>query len=428
MPRSDTASTDLGTIDYYTEPSILPDPFPYYEFVRGQGPVWREPAHGIHVVTGYDEITEIMRDHERFSSCNAFGAPYGLPGDPDGDDVNEEIEKHRDHFPNSEVLINFDPPKHTDHRGLMMRLLTPRRLQQNEAFIGQLADQLIDAFAPAGTCDFISDYAHPFAAFVIIDLMGVPEEDHPEIREAIVSEGAPGALGKQAEGANTLAHLEKWFTRYVEERRREPRDDVLTRLASGTFADGSLPEVMEVVRAATILFAGGQGTAARFLGNAMKMLAESPGIQKQLRADPDRIPGFVEEMLRFDSPVKTAFRMARVTTKVAGIEIPAGSNVMLLLGAAGRDPRRFSDPAGFDLDRANAREHVAFGRGAHSCPGAPLVRAEGRITVERMLRRFDDIRVSEAAHGPPGSRRFDYTQSYILHGLESLHLELDPAG
>jgi cytochrome P450 len=227
---------------------------------------------------------------------------------------------------------------------------------------------------------------------------------------------------------NLLKHLEEWFTRYVEDRRANPRDDVLTRLASSRFPDGSTPEVIDVVRVSSFLYAGGQGTAARFLGNAMKLLAERPEVQRKLRQEPDRIPSFVEEMLRFNSPVKANFRMARKTTKIAGVEIPAGSNILLLLGAAGRDSRRFANPEEFDLDRDNAREHVAFGRGIHSCPGAPLVRSEGRITVERMLQRLGEIRISDARHGPPGSRRFEYSPSYILHGVDALHLEFTPLG
>jgi cytochrome P450 len=420
--------SDFAAIDFYTEESILADPFAYYEFVRRQGPVWREPVHGNFVVTGCDEITEIQRDYDRFSSCNSFGTPIGLPGGPHGDDVSELIEKHRDRFPNSESLVNYDPPRHTAHRALMMRLLTPKRLQENEAFVRRLADQKIDAFVSRGSCEFISEYAHPFAAFVIIDLMGVPESDHGALRASFAAQGTPGALGKQVASVNLLKHLEDWFTRYVADRRANPRDDVLTRLASSRFPDGSTPEVVDVVRVASFLYAGGQGTAARFLGNALKLLAERPEIQRKLRKEPERIPAFVEEVLRFNSPVKANFRMARKTTKVAGVEIPAGSNVLLLLGAAGRDSRRFGNPDEFDLERDNAREHIAFGRGIHSCPGAPLVRSEGRITVERMLGRLDDIRISDARHGPPGARRFEYSPSYILHGLDALHLEFAPLG
>jgi cytochrome P450 len=413
--------------DFFRDPLVVEDPFAYYELARSEGPVWREPYHGCFVVTGYDEMMEVYRDPGTFSSCNAFGGPFpGLPEDPTGDDASALIEQYRHVFPSNESLITFDPPRHTDHRGLMMRLLTPGRLRENEAFTWRLADEQIGSFASKGYCEFLAEYAQPLAMLVIADLLGVPPTDQAELRRRMVVKGPAGAVGEKVEG-NFLAGLEDYFTAYVEDRRRQPRDDVLTKMALATFSDGSLPEVIEVVRVATILFAGGQGTAARFLGNALALLAEQPELQDLLRRDPAQVPHFVEEMLRFNSPVKTNFRMARASTMLRGVEVPAGSSLMLLMPAADRDERRFGYPAEFHLDRANSQQHMAFGRGIHSCPGAPLVRHEARITVERMLDRLRDIRLSEEHHGPPVARRFDYTPTYILRGVEALHLVFDPA-
>ena len=308
----------------------------------------------------------------------------------------------------------------------MMRLLTPKRLHENETFTWSLAREQIEAFAPRGRCEFVGEYAQPLAMLVIADLLGVPSADQVELRHRIVARGPAGTVGQELEG-NFLGHLEDIFVGYVEARRREPTDDVMTKMAVGTFSDGSLPEVVEVVRLATFLFSGGQGTAARFLANAMSFLAQQPELQELLRHDHDHIPAFIEEMLRFESPVKTNFRMARVATSLGGVTVPAGSTLMLLLPAADRDGRQFVSPNEFHLTRPNAREHIAFGRGAHSCPGAPLVRHEGRITVQCMLDRLESIRLSEEHHGPPGARRFDYTPTYILRGVEALHLEFTAA-
>lgn len=418
--------TEQRVGDFFSDEVLVKDPYPYYEHARRQGPVWQEPHHGVFVVTGYDEIVAVYRDSDTYSSCNSFGGPFpGLPEDP-GEDATALIERFRDVFPSHESLLTFDPPAHTDHRGLMMRLLTPKRLKENEEFMWRLADQLIDGFASAGACDFIADYAQPFALLVVADLLGVPESDQAELRRRMVANGPAGAVGQPAEG-NFLAHLEDFFTAYIEDRRREPKDDVLGRMARAAFSDGSMPEVIDVVRVATILFAGGQGTAARFLGNMMMLIGEDPDLQALLRTDRDEIAPLVEEALRLYSPVKSNFRMARRSAAVGGVPIPAGSTLMLLLGAADRDGRRFECPAEFHLDRPNAREHIAFGRGIHSCPGAPLVRADGRVTLERMLDRLCDIRISEAHHGPPGRRLYRYTPTYILRGVEELHLEFTPS-
>ena len=214
---------------------------------------------------------------------------------------------------------------------------------------------------------------------------------------------------------------------YIEDRRREPKNDVLTSLALGTYPDGSTPEVTAVVRTATFLFAAGQETTARLLAVALKYLCEYPELQDELRAHRDRIPNFIEEALRIESPVKADFRLARRSTSIGGVEIDAGTPVMVLNGAANRDPRLFEDPAEFRIDRPNAKVHMAFGRGAHSCPGGPLARVEGRVSVERILDRMRDIRLSEEHHGPPSDRSFRYEPTWVLRGLHKLYIEFTPA-
>src|SRR5437762_97145 len=139
------------------------------------------------------------------------------------------------------------------------------------------------------------------------------------------------------------------------------------------------------------------------------------------------IPNFIEETLRIESPLRGQFRMARKRTTLAGVDIPAGSSLLLLPGAANRDPRFFENPYEFDIDRKNARKHLAFGFGIHTCAGAPLARAEGKVTLNRLLDRTSDITISEAAHGPANARRYEYLPTYLFRGLTNLHLEFTPA-
>jgi len=311
-----------------------------------------------------------------------------------------------------------------------MRLITPRRLKESEQYMRELAERTIDGFLGKGECDFIRDFATPYTMLVIADLVGVPEEDRDKFTERFSQPADGGGVGStsgEAMADHPLAWLYGEFCRYVEDRRSNPRDDVLSGLATATFPDGSLPEVLDVVRVATIIFAAGHESSTRFLTSAVMTLAEHPGLQRTLRAQPALIPNFVEEVLRTESVVKGDFRLARVSTEVAGVAIPAGSHVMLLHGAANRDPRMFESPDEFRLDRANARQHMAFGRGIHTCPGAPLVRAEGRAAIESLLARTSAIRISEKAHGPAGTRQFRYLPSFVLRGLSDLTLELDPA-
>lgn len=430
IQHGDRYMTETDRADFFRGSEYVGDPYPYFQALREECPVQVEPFHGVVMVTGYEEAVSIYTNPAVFSSCNSVTGPFpGFPVPLHGDDVSETIEAHRDALPFSDQIITFDPPKHKDHRGLLMRMLTPRRLRENEDFMWRRANQQMDEFIDRGSCEFIKDYAGPFTLSVIADLLGVPEADHGWFRENLQGghrEEGLGSTGSRRLSQNPLEFLYERFSAYIEERRRQPRQDVLTAMALTTFPDGSEPEVIDVVRVAANLFSAGQETTVRLLGAALLLIGDVPELQQALRADRSLIPDFVEECLRMESPVKGDFRLSRTTSEVGGVEIPAGSTVMVINAAANRDPRRFEQPDRFVIDRDNSREHLAFGRGVHSCPGGPLARAETRISIERLLDRTSDIRISESAHGPRGSRHFEYVPTYILRGLQSLELEFDP--
>ncbi len=424
------------SVDFFTDESLIEDPYPYFEHLRAKCPVVAMPHYGVVAVSGYEEAIEVYRNIDTFSSCNSVVGPFAtFPVPLEGDDVGAIIDRHRDQLPMNEHMVTMDPPMHTRERALLMRLLTPKRLKENEAFMRRVVDQQLDEFIAAGHCEFIGAYAQPFAMLVVADVLGVPEADHSTFRHffglaatpgGISSSGQDGVDSEDQRSLNMLDSLDDWFASYIEDRRREPRHDVLTDLALAKYPDGSTPEVDAVVRTATFLFAAGQETTARLLATGLKYLAEYPELQDELRAHRDRVPDFIEEALRIESPVKADFRLARRAANVGGVDIGPGTPVMLLNGAANRDPRRFECPAEFRVDRPNSKEHLAFGRGAHSCPGGPLARAEGRISIDRILDRMQDIRLSEEHHGPPGDRRFEYEPTWVLRGLHDLHIEFTP--
>jgi cytochrome P450 len=157
-------------------------------------------------------------------------------------------------------------------------------------------------------------------------------------------------------------------------------------------------------------------------------LGENPDLQQRLRDDRSLVPAFIEESLRLEPPINGTFRLSRTPTTVRDTEIPAGSTVMVLPSAANRDPREFEDPDELRLDRGNARQHIAFGHGIHTCAGAPLARAESNVSLQRLLDRLGDIRISDAHHGPAGDRHWEYTQTWMLRGHDRLHLEFTPIG
>jgi len=420
---------DWKTVDFFSDAELVDDPYPYFDQLRAEAPVLRLP-NGVVAVTGFDEASEVYLDGSNFSSCNAVIGPFAqFPVPLEGDDITDVIEKYRHELPMNEHMVTMDPPAHTRERALLMRLITTRRLKENEQFMFRLADRLLDEIGDSGRCEFISAYTQPFAMLVVADLLGVPESEHEQFRKGFGLSPSPGKVGETTFAGgdlNPLSWLDEWFTRYIEDRRRQPRKDVLTDLALATYPDGTLPDVTAVVRTATFLFAAGQETTARLLAVALKYLAEQPELQDRLRHDRSLIPNVIEEALRIESPVKADFRLAKRTVSVAGTTVEAGTPVMLLNGAANRDPRRFECPAEFRADRPNSRAHMAFGRGNHTCPGGPLARAEGRVSLERILDRWRDIRLSEEHHGPPGARRFRYEPTWVLRGLSKLYLEFTP--
>ena len=340
--------SEFEKANFMTDRALQDDPYPYFDWVRRQGPVWREPHFGMYMITGHPEAMAIYSDPATFpendlasgtySSCNVVcGAFVKFSVPLEGDDVSDIIVRYRDELPFSDQLPSFDPPNHTAHRHLLMRLITPKRLKENEDFMWQFADQLIDAFEEQGTCEMVGSYAEPFTLTVIADLEGVPESDHSLFRERL-------STAHKDVGHKPLEFLYERFTQYIEDRRRAPTHDVLSGLAVATFPDGSTPEVKDAALIAANLFAGGQETTVRLLSFALRMLGERPDLQEAVREDREKIPNFIEETLRLESPLRTQFRMARVATQLGDVDIPAGASLMLIPGACNRDPRVFDHP------------------------------------------------------------------------------------
>jgi cytochrome P450 len=412
--------------DYFTDPSVSQNPLPWIEGMRARGPVTRETFHNSVVVTGYDETLDVYSRPETFSNAACVGgALAGLPFEPSGDDISDEIAANHHKFPFSEHFITLDGEEHRVQRGLMTRLLTFKRLKANEIFTNAFASQLIDGFAERRRCEFIGEFAQPFSTTVIADLLGVPDEDRPELRTKMVP--PPGSIDQEGPEnvANPWAGFEKVFADYLDERRRVPCDDMLTDLVNSKLPDGSDPGIDTMVRVATFLFIGGQGTSARLLGSAVRILAERQDLQSELRNDRSKIPLFIEEVLRLETPSLSDFRLTRRTSTIGDVEVKAGTVVTMSITGANRDPRRFDNPNEFDMKRHNVRDHLAFGRGPHGCPGAPLARLEARVAIERLFDRLGTIRIDEDRHGGPEDRHYRYAASYILRGLEELHLRFD---
>lgn len=421
--------TNFATADFFTDTSLIENPFPYFEYLRSQGPIARLPHRNVLAVTGYAEALEILNDPQTFSSANAATGPIpDLPFEPEGDDITEQLNAHRDEMIATGLVVAKDGKEHANHRSLMMNLFTPTRLKSNEEYMWTLADTLLDNFVDRGHCDLIAEYATPFATLVIADLLGIPENDRITFCEKLGP--PPGAVGGEVDYMDAqvlgMSFLFEYFGQYLAERREQSKGDILSQFAQAKFPDGSTPSVDDLVWISAFLFGAGQDTTARLLGASLRVFCENPALQKQVRNDRSLIPAFIDEVVRYEGPVKCASRLAVKTTTVAGVEIKAGTTISLLYGACNRDPREFEAPTEIRLNRPNARKHLGFGRGVHTCAGMPLAKAEVTASLNRILDRMTDIKLSEEHHGKPGNQRFTYEPIYTLRALKNLFIEFTP--
>ncbi len=415
--------------DYFTDRTVLLDPYDYFEEVRAHGPVVQREDHDMLFITGFAEAVEVLLNKADYSSSIATAGPVApLPYAVDSDDISAKVAAHSESMRMQDLMVNYDGDAHTAARSLLNTLFVPSRLKANEEFMFNFADEMVREMVAKGICEIVNEVATPYVTLVVADLLGVPAEDRQKFREVIDAGPPSGNMDapQESQQSKALQFMVGYFARYLSERRADPRDDVMTELALAKSPDGTMPDVIEPAKAAMFLFAAGQDTSAKLLGNSMHYLAEHPDMQAQLRADRSLIPAFIEEMLRLEGSTKMTARLAVRKTKIADREVPAGKRVFVGLAAANRDPRRWEDPAEFKLNRPKIREHLAFGRGAHTCAGAPLARVEVRVLLDRFFEYTSAFTLSEEHHGPPGNRNLAYEASFIIRGLENLHVKLTP--
>lgn len=416
--------------DFYSDPAMIADSRPYFEAMRARGPIVREPFHNSLIVTGYDEALKILvnKDGVYSNAMSILGPLPGLPFKPEGPDITAQLDAVRNSLPWADHLVCFDGKKHAEHRMLLGSLLTFKRLKQNEEYLHDLSEMLIDRFIASGKCNIVSDFAHATTVYAISDLMGIPMEDRATLLEQI---GAPPSqLSGDAPlkvGPDPLVAMKPLFDAYLRERQENPRGDLMSELVQAKFKDGSSPPFDTLSNLARFLFGAGQDTTSRLIAMGVLIMAERPDLQERLRAEPARLPDFIEEVLRYDGPVKVAYRLATRDTSVGDVEIPAGTILTVAYSAASNDPEKFANPDQFDIDRPGLRDHMGFSKGPHGCLGAPLGRMESRIALEHLLARVRNIRISEQHHGPAGARRYNFEPTYTFRSLADLHVEFDPA-
>lgn len=372
-------------------PEGLADPYPVYARLRAESPVHRSEVLGGWLLTRYADTQQVLADGERFRVMDA-----------DWRDVNDPGWRERDAMLLlTELLPWKNPPKHTRDRALLTRDFTMRRIRALEPAVRRLVDAVLDRFADAtadgGNAEFVSTVLYPVSMTVIGDLVGVPAEDHQKLRwgtEMLIKQLDPSTpQDLYAEIDEATKFFRDYFADLLVARRAEPRDDLASALAARVGADVDPVSEEEVLDALLVLFVGGYETTAGALGNGIRALLTHPQEHARLIADPGLVGSAVEEMLRWDGMSQFAPRHTVAPVQIGDVEIATGDLVYACMGAANRDPDRFTNPDTFSITRDEGRG-LYFGHGLHMCLGASLARLEITVLIEELVRRFPKLAIA----------------------------------
>lgn len=391
-------------------PSFRVDPYPQYRRLRERAPIYFSPALRGWILTRYDDVVRALADprlsvqRERGTMAQRLDVFGSL-----GPEFRRAVTRS---------LLMLDPPDHTRIRRLVSKAFTPRMIERVRPRVEELVDELLDSMERRADPDLIRDLADPLPTIVISELLGVPAEDHPRIKgwsdDAVTLLDPFQAEDGLAVAERAFGELRDYLHGVFAERRRAPRDDLLSALVAAEERGDTLSEG-ELDSLCLLLLVAGNETTTNLIGNGALALVRHPSERRRLVEAPELSRSAVEELLRFDSPIQTTDRVALEDLELEGRHVRRGQTCGLVLGAANRDPERFSEPDRLDLSRPD-NQHLAFGHGAHFCLGAQLARLEGQVAIERLFTRYPGLDAEP--------RPADYKRSVVLRGLRSLPLRL----
>lgn len=406
-----------------TDPELMECPYPHYRRAFDNGDrVLTDPDIGV-AVLGYKELTELTRDPRLYSSeLSPRPLHMGISPEPIQDDVLEILSELPDV---QNALFGADPPAHTRHRKIINQALNPRRLRLLEPQVQSVCDDLVARFVDNGEVDFLPEFGIMLPLTVISDILGVRHDDMMVFKhwgeEMIAGNSHVLDNARRREVARAVVDFHRYFEPLIEARRRTPTEDLLSWLTNAE-VDGEpgLTNAELGVIVSQVLLAGHE-TTTNLIGNAFVHLCRDQALQARLRATPDDLPKFVEEVLRWDPPIQCTIRRATREAEFHGHAAAPGQWVVPMWGAANRDPEVFPDPEVFDIDRPNVRNHLGFGHGIHFCVGSELARMEARIAFETLMRTTKDWEIDE--------EHSDLTHSptFAQHGYKRILLRFTAA-
>jgi len=418
-------SNDLSTFNPF-DPTTLQCPFPHYAEMRAVEPVHFVEQFGVHLVTRYDLVMEVLRDPDTYSSR------FGTTGMPmSAEDRQRMAEVMAEGYPRVATMLSADQPDHTRYRRLVSKAFHPASIAALEPVIREVAVRSIESWIESGSIEFVQSFGVPLPVEVIAHALNVPPERMADFKrwsdDSIAGIGTNLGIEGRMRAERGVNEFQHYFAEQLERRRTEPRDDLLTNLLNARIDNDDpdiddkrpldMPEMLSIVQQ---LLVAGNETTTKMLTEMMRLLGEHPDQWRALQADPSRIDKVVEETLRISTPTQGMWRIVTRDVNLGGVDIAAGSRIIIVFSSANRDEEMYTAADDFDPDRDNLRNHLAFGKGIHFCLGANLSRLEGQVALQELSRRIDSFRLSP-------DNTYNYFPSFMLRGLTSLHIDFTPA-
>ena len=414
----------LAGVDFM-DPKVQADWFSAYEVLQREAPVYFMPQIGMYVLTKYEDIRDVVLQPEKFTVGPDVQQTEPLLKFPEARALYEQKGWPR-YTPLGENL-----PKHPHYRGLVDPFLTAHAVRQREPFIRAMVDELIDNWIDKGEIEFMADFADPLPMLVIADFLGFPRMDLPALKRWSAAWVLPFSRGltleQELKAVSEHIELQHYIHDTMQEKRRNPKHDIISHLVQAEIHDVETGEMrplrdQEIIGIADHLLIGGNETTTFALSNGLWLLFQQPEVYAALQADHAKIPRFVEEALRVESPTQGMYRYVTEDTEIRGVKIPKGSTLSLRYGAGNRDPEVYPCPHMVDLDRGNAGTHMAFSKGEHRCPGSALSRFEQFCAWDGLFNRTRNIRPvvekNDSSHIP----------GIWLRALNAIHMRFDKAG
>jgi len=410
MDTKHTDATSADTTREYPYPEATECPYAFYDKIRGTSPVHKVPGQDVHFLALREDVLYALEHPEVFSNIGRNpGTPLEAKVMPSGVEVR--------------TMLDSDPPTQAQHKQFVLKHFNQKVFRENAPAIRAIVDELIDGFIAKGECDFVSEFADRLPELVICHLLDLPRD----VKSRITEWGRLETSGvrffppeRKALQEKVLESLASYSRELVLERHRKLGDDMLSRMIRAQIERDGVFEPDYLTQTLAVLITAGLLTTALMLSHGMRLLLDHPEQMEKVRADFSLIPNMVEEVIRIESPAQWIPKRVAKDHELKGVTLPAGSHVCVGLAAANREEAVFPDADRFDIRRANAASHVAFGKGIHFCMGAPLARLEGQIAFEQLLTRLKNIRF-----GPDND--FQHFDSPSFRGLKKLNLRFDHA-